>query len=221
MMRPMFNPLIIGSEIIFSIAIVLLCLLIYFKTKEAFKLTKHPGISYFRNTFLFLALAYFFRLVLTIFLFSRIFVDVTFPRHFIMPIFMVFISFSSTMAIFSLFLSTSWKQLKLKNANLFAALIALVISVSPFFSRGEPFLLIFAQALLLLLTAVFYLKSHKEFKKFPKLFTIYILLFLLWIFALVPLGSKRLFPHEFVFIGEVISLVIFAIIFYKVNKWIK
>ena len=217
---PFANPWIMGVELAFSAIIIALCLIIYFKTKEAFKLTKHKGISYFRNTFIFLALAYLFRLFPMIFMLSSIATDVRPSRFMMVPFSMVFISFFSTMAIISLFLSTTWRKFGSKYTRLAAPIIALIISILAFLSR-EPLILISCQATLLLLTAVLSLKFHRRSSKFSKLFTIYILLFLFWILGLIPLSSRRLIPHEYTFAAQIVSFFIFITIFYKVHKWIK
>ena len=59
----------IGSEIIYSFVIIVCSLMIYFATKELYELSKHKGIKYFRLSFLFFAIAYFFRSFIKIVLF--------------------------------------------------------------------------------------------------------------------------------------------------------
>ena len=59
-----FNPIRLIPELIYTTIIVIFCYLIYHKTKEIYNLTKYKGIHYFRNTFLFFALAYASRFIL-------------------------------------------------------------------------------------------------------------------------------------------------------------
>ena len=44
-------------ELTFATIIVVASLIIYLRTKELYELSEHKGIKYFRNTFLFFALA--------------------------------------------------------------------------------------------------------------------------------------------------------------------
>ena len=66
-MKPVFHfhgpPLeFLGIEIIYFIAIVAMSMYIYIKSREIFNLTKHKGVDYFSNIFLFFSLAYLLRL---------------------------------------------------------------------------------------------------------------------------------------------------------------
>ena len=72
-----FLPVLrIGSELIYTLIIIIMCGIIYFKTKEIFDLTKHKGIGFFRNTFLFFALSYLMRFFGQIFMFYNSFLVV-------------------------------------------------------------------------------------------------------------------------------------------------
>ena len=64
-----FTSIGFGTEIIYSFIIISCSLMIYFGTKELYKLSSHEGIKYFRQSFLFFALAYFFRSFIKIILF--------------------------------------------------------------------------------------------------------------------------------------------------------
>ena len=50
-------------EAIYSAAIVAICLIIYFKTREIEKLSSHKGVTYFRLTFLHFAISYLFKFI--------------------------------------------------------------------------------------------------------------------------------------------------------------
>ena len=103
MIRPILHPFLFGGEL-FSIIVITLCLVIYFKTKKVFDLTKHKGINYFRMAFLFLAIAYSIRLVSRILMLLGIVIDVyILPGYLVFPAFLVLIGYSSTMAIIYLF----------------------------------------------------------------------------------------------------------------------
>ena len=61
-----------SSEIIYSFVIIFCSLLVYFGTKEIYELSSHKGIKYFREAFLFFAIAYFFRFLIKVILFHLI-----------------------------------------------------------------------------------------------------------------------------------------------------
>ena len=67
-MRPLMS-LGFGSELIYSFVIILCSLMVYFGTKELYELSSYKGIKYFREAFLFFAIAYAFRSVIK-FIFS-------------------------------------------------------------------------------------------------------------------------------------------------------
>lgn len=141
-------------------------------------------------------------------------------RSFIFPLILVIISYSSTMAIISLFLSVSWKKFEKMQIKILPHIFAILISFVAFISR-EPLLLIGSQFTLLLLTAVLAFISHKKSKKFSKLFMIYSLLFLFWMIGLMPFSSRMFLPHGLIPLFYIISLFIFVIIVYKVHKKVK
>ena len=70
-----FDPTRFAVEIIYTLLIVVLCFLVYFRTKNIFDLTKHRGIQYFRNAFLFFGLAYSARLLIHLIMIGRIAFD--------------------------------------------------------------------------------------------------------------------------------------------------
>ena len=63
-MRPPLEFLMppqIGAELIYSFVIIACSLMVYYGTKELYELSSYKGIKYFRQAFLFFAIAYFFR----------------------------------------------------------------------------------------------------------------------------------------------------------------
>ncbi len=57
----LIDPTMLAVELGYTLIVVFICFIIYFKTREIYDLTKYEGIEYFRNTFLFFGLAYIFR----------------------------------------------------------------------------------------------------------------------------------------------------------------
>jgi len=214
------NPVVFLSELAFTIVLIMLCLVIYFKTKELFGLTRYKGIDYFRKTFLFLAISYLFKFISTAIMLSTINSGFPMQRSPLVPISLMLVSYFSTMAIIYLFLSFSWKNIKLKYISLFAPVLAALISVFAFISR-ESLIVVSCQALLLLFAGIFSHAVHKKSKEFSKLFAIYILLSIFWLIGLVQLSPRRFFPPGLNFIAQLISFIILIAIYYKVNKWVK
>ena len=99
-----------SGEILYSFVIIICSLMIYFTTKELYELTSHKGIKYFRLSFLFFALAYFFRSFIKITLLSLETRDlISVMPTFASITFFAFMYFSS-MAIFYLLYSVICKK---------------------------------------------------------------------------------------------------------------
>ncbi len=216
----LIDPTGLAVELGYTLIIVFLCFMIYFKTREMYDLTKHEGINYFRITFLFFGLAYIFRFLD----FLSMLVTLTFDTHLFMDIFRIFPfplvinGYFSTLAILSLTYSIVWKKLHIKHTLLLFNAIAVLISGIAFISRS-PFLLILAQAALLIFTIImacyFYIKS----RELSQLFVLYVLFLLFWIVNLLPLGPQRFLPFEIQTAFQIISIAVIGIIYYKVAKW--
>jgi hypothetical protein len=216
----LIDPTKLAAELGYTLIVVFLCFMIYFKTREIYDLSKHEGINYFRITFLFFALAYIFRFL---HIFSML-VGITFDTDSLMEIFrifpfsQVFYGYFSTLAILSLKYSIIWKKLYIKHTLLLFNAIAILISGIAFISR-LPFILIIAQVVLLIftiiLTCYFYIKS----RKFSQLFILYVLFLLFWVVNLFALGPRRFIPFEIQTAFQIISIAVIGIIFYKVAKW--
>ena len=216
-MPPMLhNPLWFVTELAYTLIVLFLCFLIYFKTKEIYDLTKHKGIAYFRNTFLFFGMAYVFRFVFSLIRMTDRWIDIIYiPRHVMMPLMILFTGYFSTMAILYLIYSTIWKRFSSRDffiaANILAVLIAVAAAISP------PVFLI-TQAVLLIIAVLFCIFLRKK-AKLSKIFLLYFLLFAFWIISLILVVPGRALGFEFRIALEVISVALFTILYYKVAKW--
>lgn len=208
-------PIIFAIELTYSLVIIILCLFIYLKTKQFFNLTKHKGIYHFRKTFLYLSIAILTRLIL-----RSIHIFLHLHRHPIHLFMLVLIGYSSTMAIVSLFMSIAWRKIHFHHLELVSNLIALIISLFALLFK-EPLIIMLTQAIIIIITALISFKLSKHSKKFSKLFAIYLLMLLFWLISLSPLSQRRFLPIEFVLITYIFSIIIFAIIFYKVQRQLK
>lgn len=210
---PFHNPVYLSIELLYAALIIAICLFIYFKTKELDELTKHKGIRQFRLTFLFFALAYFFRLVPQLFRLT----DQHIPQFRIgFHVGYVLFAYASSMALFSLVRSSAWKYLThpvLRRAwpyHLLAVLTALTI-----FLRWPMGIFLYLQlALLIVVLTTAYLHHHKR-KKTSFSYSAYVLLAFFWILNIMTVTMPQ-FLFELKLMLYLISMTLFIIILYKV-----
>ncbi len=213
------DPTRLGLEIAFSLIIILLCLLIYFRTNEMYNLTKHKGISYFRNTFLFFSLAYLFR----VFFLMVILVTMSSGNQLmriIHPPALILTGLFSSLAIISLTLSLIWKNVKDNYLGYAMYFIALIISVSAIVSDNSPLTLLILELLLFIFTTIISFINLRKTNKKPNLLVIYNLLFMFWLISIFSMTILKVhFAINTLLLG--ISAILFLIIFFKVKKWTK
>ncbi len=218
---PFFGPKIAGIELAYTVIVVFLCFLVYYKTKDMYNLTKYKGIGYFRKAFLFFGLAYASRFILHILTFtSRLIFDSYMPRRATFPLMMIVVGYLSTMAIFYLTYSTVWKRINYKHFIIFSNVLAILVSAIAFISRSN-ILLSLLQLILLAFTIIISIKKHKKGKKKSHARALYLLISTFWLVNLLLVGPRRFVPFEFKVIMQLVSLVIFFVIYYKVKKWVK
>ncbi len=217
---PPFNltdPTLLAVELGYTMIVVFLCFMIYYKTKEIYDLTNYEGVKYFRITFLFFGLAFLFRFLS---IFSTL-LEMTFDLDFSMYLFrilpLVLNGYFSTMAILSLTYSIIWKELQIKHMLIISNAIALLISGVAFFSRS-PILLILAQTVLLIFTITLTIYFYSRSRKISQLFILYVLFFVFWIVNLLALGPRFL-PFEVHTVFQIISIAVIGIIYLKVARW--
>ena len=222
--KPMINGLFnlgFGAELIYSFVVIVCCMMIYFGTKELYELSSHKGIKYFRISFLFFAIAFFFRSSVK---FLLMFIDI--PRSIVFsPIFfgtitLFFFIYASSMAIFYLLYSLIWRRWKFgKTGIIILHALAIIISFVSVFSRNV--LIIFLlQFVMFLFVAIFgYSVHNKNRKNKNQIYFAYLLLFLFWILNILDI----LIP-DFVVISKlaiyISSLGLFLFITYKVLRTI-
>jgi hypothetical protein len=216
---PVFSPWIFGIELAFALATLLLCLLVYFKTREIYSLTKHEGIRYFRDAFLFFGLSYLLRFLFELSRFSMTFFDLDISREVVGPIFIFLLGYFSTMAILYLIFTSLWKRLSGKNFLIAGHVVAVILSVVTFLTRSH-ILLVILQALLLVTALILGLISKNVKKKISKTKILYVLIFALWLINLFVLERRRL-PFDISLLFEIISLAVLVALYYRITKWIK
>lgn len=209
----------LGIELFYTLIIIILCFVIYYKTEEMYNLTKYNGIKYFRYAFLFFGLSYLSRIFIHLIKLSIFAFDFIIPHQFVFPIFMIPVGYFSTMAILFLTYSLIWKKFKFNKFIKIANILAIVISISAFMYH-TPFILSFIQLPLIFILLYILLKKHSNKKKNNTL-TLYFLIAIFWIISLFTVGPKRLIPFQVIITLKLISIVIFVTIYNKVSKWIK
>jgi len=211
----------IGVELIYSFIIIVCGLMIYFSTKEMDKLTSYEGIKYFRLSFLFFALAYFFRYFIQFFLFSFNLKGILeFSPMFFGAISLLIFLYFSSMALFFLLYSVVWKKwdhsrLTITLFNLFS----LIIAFASIFIGGRLIYLIINLILLLIVLSILVI-AHKNSKKKPKTgspFIIYLLLSIFWILNITDVLIPKFLSIYQLFV-YLVSIALFMIILYKVLK---
>ncbi|MEW5896654.1 MAG: hypothetical protein AB1668_03110 [Nanoarchaeota archaeon] len=218
---PFFTPMFFGTELVYTVIVVSLCFLIYFKTKESYALTKHCGIKYFRNAFLFLGLSYLLRFIFAIAIFSSIKTDIPSLQgieFLLFAILIITIGYLSTMAIVYLALSSLWKKFESKYPLLIGHCIAILITLIAVLMHS-PFILVHLQSLLLLVAFISFL-AYTRNKKVP-LRILYILTFAFWLINIWFLRPRPFLPLEIRIPTHIISIIIFAIIYYKIARKIQ
>ncbi len=214
----------IGAELFYSFIIIVCSLMIYFETKELYELSAYKGINYFRQSFLFFAIAFFFRgfikfLVIYFNLNGIIYLSpITFGITGLIT--QLFFVYFSSMAIFYILYSVMWKKW---NSNFyriylfhgFAFLIALfsILSKNPLVYLGLNLFL------LLVFLFVVYLsyQEKSQRKKGHNLYLIYILLSIFWILNIIDTLIPK-FLQGFQLFIYIISTFVFLLILCRVTK---
>ena len=196
----------IATELLYTLIVIALCLVIYFRTKEIYDLTKKRSVYFFRNTFLLFALAFFFRILQL--LFPLLGIHIPLLQRFI---WMALVMYFSTMAIFSLTYSIIWKKIKkTKFWNWGLHVIAVLFTVFVIIT-GNIDMLILAQLLMFIIAIVL---SYTQ--KISKMRIVYVLLFCFWILNLLPVG--RMINPLLKLPSYLFSILIFWYIEHKVMR---
>ncbi|NCN51932.1 hypothetical protein GW931_02885 [archaeon] len=214
-------PNTFGMELIYSFVIIVCSLLVYFSTKKMYEVSKYPGIRYFRMSFLFFAITYFFKSFISfLFLVFDIHEIIEFSALFFGVLTLFFFMYASTMAIFYLLYSVVWKNFKEKKFTIpLIHILVLIISAWSILVNEVRILLGFQVFIFLFIAVYNYLslKKSKGTKKPGQLHAIYLFLFLFWMLNLADLLISGFDPILEILISMA-SIGLFLIILYKVVK---
>ena len=202
-------------ELLFTLISFAFCFIIYKKTREVYDLTKHQGIGYFSQAFLFFGLSYVMRFVFRLLFFWREGLEFL-PRWITMPIFILPLGYFSTIGLFYLIFSSVSKKIKTRDFVFLAHGVAVLLSIVSFIARSPWFLLYFQSALIVIALV---LNSVVSEKKISQAKVLYALIAFIWLIHLWVLGRPGPFEWDVVF--GLITIGLFIAIYYKLSKWIK
>lgn len=217
---PFFSPLHFAAELLVTVFSVVFCILIYLKTRESYKLTKHKGIGYFRDAFLFFGLSYVLRFLMMLVMFSSFAFDFFIPHNMFMPLSVLLLGYFSTAGIFYLIFSTIYKRFKGRHLVWVGQAIAVALSAVSFITHSYM-ILVFLQTILLIVAVSLVIFMPAEKRRFSPTKMLYCLVILLWLLNLWIIDfNARLHPGVKIFF-YLMSLAVFGVIYYKISKWTK
>lgn len=195
-----YNYFIFGFELFFTLIILFSSFLIYYKTKEFYKLTEHKGIKYFRKGFLFISFAHvilFVNILLKIGLFNLNFYESRYLFDFFNVFYFIGVGY--------LFSSIYSKKIR----EYYIYLIYFFIFLCGFIFHEKFFIFIYSTILIISLGIVSFIKLKKSKKKhLSQIYIIYLLIFFSWLFNFL---SRIIVDSHF--IGKTINILITGLIF--------
>ncbi len=206
------------TELLYFLIVVSVCLIIYFRTRDLYRISQHKGIFHFRNVFLYFAVAYSFRLVQVLSLLSEEVLEILpFRGSFIV---LPLVSYFSTLAILSLHMALMARQIKttVQRETIALHLIAFVSLLVVLLTRSQELLIILQTVVLLAsVIAIFMIPKQAKHKLLSQNRSTYLLLAVFWVINLLAF-TRRLFPRELKLILYLLSAVVFISLFLRVRK---
>ena len=223
-MRPPIEflfPPELGAEMLYSFVIIICSLMIYYATQEMYELSSYKGIKYFRQAFLFFAIAYFFRYFIIFFLaFFNIENLFGLSIQSIISLSMMIFMYSSSMAVFSLLYSVMWKKwnhTKIKNYIFNILAIAIAFVGITFRQIGFSLLLNIIFFIFVAFVLLVAYQNSKTKKAGKSLLIIYILLFGFFFLNIIEILIPQ-FLQVYKLGIYLASILLFMSILYKVLK---
>ncbi|MCW8966363.1 MAG: hypothetical protein OQK82_06730 [Candidatus Pacearchaeota archaeon] len=178
----LFNDL--GLEIFFLTIVLAITITIYKTTKESYLITKHKGIKYFRNAFLFFAIAFSFRFLFYLLSYIHNYQLINLlnlsPRMLGGGSMLVY-TFTSSIALLSLLYALSYNKFKNKELPEYLIyVIGALISIVSFFIFNSLLIIHTLIALIIILSVSIQKKKSKK----NNLGITYILLAIFWILSI-------------------------------------
>jgi hypothetical protein len=211
----MIPIVVLGIEIAYLIAVVALCLGIYFKTRGIYRASRHEGIFHFRNIFLYFSFAYLLRLIL---IFVFVFYGPGRHMHVLFNPFMItflLVGYFSTMAILSVGMTVFIRKINISkhSINNFMHIGAILLSVFVFAIMFTDLLWILHTLILLATVLIIFLKDT-HISNQNKL--TYLLLLIFWIINLFTFNRYDMIGFNVII--YTVSVLIFLSIYLRVKK---
>jgi len=209
-------------EVAYLILVFVLCMLVYFKTQEIYELTAEKSVRYFRNSFLFLGLAYFSRSLLYLLISWGVLFEVP-PQMFFGDLRIVAILsgfllvYFGSLSILYLIFSLIWKKFDLNEALMH--LIALSMAFLVLLFKAFELLAISQISLFAILAVAIYVSYKGSEVKRPfwsGIYPLYLLLFVFWVLNVLIIALR--IPFEVRAFLYVASGLIIVYIAYRVLK---
>jgi hypothetical protein len=174
-----------GIEILFLTIILFSAITIFLSTKEAYRFSKHKGIKYFRNAFLFLAVAYTFRFLfyLLSYLYNMELInDLGLPLRMFGGGSILVYTFTSSVSLLSLLYALSYKKLEKRKIPEYSIyLISAIIGIVSFFMLSALWVI----QILIATMIIFSVITQKSRKSKLSLGTAYISFSVFWILSII------------------------------------
>ncbi len=198
----------IGIDLVYSFIIFLICLIVYFETREISKLSSYKGINFFRNTFLFFGISYLLKFVLTLGIFGFGFSVVGDAIFFGVAL------YAGLMAGIYLVMAIGNKKLPKQIGNWIFLIHVLAILLALIVLLTNNFLIYLIFQIIILIVGIVLLYSDG---KKTSMLIIYQLLLLFWILDIVDVFIPK-FLGGLQLIVSLVSIGIFILVLYKIIK---
>ncbi len=217
MINQHLDPFNFGIDIAFTLVMFLFFCLIYIKTREIYTLSKHKGVQYFRDAFLFFGLSYVLRFALSLVLLLED-VDFSFLYQVFFSSLILCLGYFSTISILYLIFSLCWKsfdnRLLIRSGHIFALTLSILSVV-----LHSHLLILLSQFILLIVVIVIDLVRTTDQRKISQTKTLYFLVAFLWLVNLMVIGRIRHLHYFASIITELVSLLVVIIIYVRIHKW--
>jgi len=202
-------------ELAYSLVVVVVCLIIYYKINELYQLSSHKGLKYFRNTFGYFSLAYGVKLA------SRFIILTTQVRGrgYFLPFFEIITVYASLLAVMYLIYSMIWRNLegtKFEEEHTLHLMAFFLSAVAV--SARHPIVYLIAQVLIVSYGIwVWFSHNKKPGGKKTKINALYPPLLLFFVLNIVDLfvPSFLIFAQHLIYIA---SSLLFVLILYKLLR---
>jgi len=213
---------VVAIEATYSSIIFVVCILLFYKVREIYKISEYKGFYLFSNTFLYLGLAYFVRFGVSFLLISSKILDLELSFGGVRSLILfslTFMVYLSSVAILYLISSLIWKWINVATNDLLIHLTAILMAIVPVLFKSIH-LFVALQVLLIfaLIVAIFVNYKHREVSKryFKQAYAVYLLMFIFWILNFSLL--LRIIPPKLKGVIYLLSLLTIGVIAYKVFR---